>query len=498
MNLAPIPRLNKYLRILLITLPVLYIIIFIIISIIRIQYPYELEWMEGSSLEHVIRILAGKPLYVEPSLQFTPYIYPPLFYYLSAFIALFTGIGFFPMRLVSLLSTLISGFIIYKFVKRETNDRLSGLISSGLYFATFQMGAAWFDVGRVDNLALTFILASIYLLRYSHKSFLIILSGIFAVLSFFTKQSSSIIILSVIIGLFFTDKRKMWFYGATFLLITISLILMINHSTGGWFNFYIFYLPGQHKLLVKTTYNFWINGILKPMPIAFGLSILYFIFKSDSQNIKKIVFYVSIFAGAMWYSWFSIMHEGGYDNVLIPCFAIIAVFFGIAYKVLNDVVFSSSNENKPILISIFYIIIISQFFALFYNPSALVPKQRDVLAGNELFDKIKSYNGNVYVNCHPYLQRLAGQNSMATAMALWDVMRASPKYKIILTDELSLKFQNHVFDAIITDEDWQPPGIEKYYKLEGSLFNDKKSFYTLSGSKTRPEFLWLPKVSNGR
>ena len=39
-------------------------------SLRRITYPFELEWMEGGSLEHLMRVLRGERLYLRPSLEF--------------------------------------------------------------------------------------------------------------------------------------------------------------------------------------------------------------------------------------------------------------------------------------------------------------------------------------------------------------------------------------------------------------------------------------------
>ena len=85
---------------------VLYVVVFCVIVVSRISYPYELEWMEGGSVDHVKRILSGLQLYVEPDLQFVPFIYTPVYFYVSALFSKLLGIGFFPLRMVSFLSSL--------------------------------------------------------------------------------------------------------------------------------------------------------------------------------------------------------------------------------------------------------------------------------------------------------------------------------------------------------------------------------------------------------
>ena len=44
---------------------------FLFIVFSRITFPFTLEWMEGGSFIQVSRILAGQPLYVRPSFDFT-------------------------------------------------------------------------------------------------------------------------------------------------------------------------------------------------------------------------------------------------------------------------------------------------------------------------------------------------------------------------------------------------------------------------------------------
>src|SRR5439155_3823688 len=39
----------------------------------RVWHPYELEWLEGGSVEHVRRVLHGRSLYPAPSVDFVSY-----------------------------------------------------------------------------------------------------------------------------------------------------------------------------------------------------------------------------------------------------------------------------------------------------------------------------------------------------------------------------------------------------------------------------------------
>src|SRR5437899_11890330 len=83
-----------------------YPLAYVTIALTRMRFPFELEWMEGGVLDHVRRILAGQPLYVAPSLRFTPFIYPPLYFELGAVVCRVLGPGFAQLRLLSFLASL--------------------------------------------------------------------------------------------------------------------------------------------------------------------------------------------------------------------------------------------------------------------------------------------------------------------------------------------------------------------------------------------------------
>jgi len=54
------------LRWLLVVLSAWYLGSYLTVALLRVGYPFELEWMEGTIADHVRRILDGQPLYVPP------------------------------------------------------------------------------------------------------------------------------------------------------------------------------------------------------------------------------------------------------------------------------------------------------------------------------------------------------------------------------------------------------------------------------------------------
>jgi len=161
---------------------------FLYIAFSRITFPFTLEWMEGGSFIQVSRILAGRQLYVRPSFDFIPQIYPPFYYYLSALVDKIIGNHFIALRLVSILSTIGIFILIYLLVSQYSGSKLAGLLASALFGSTYELSGYWFDIARVDSLALSLLLLSIYLfLKNDIKES--VLGGLVFALSCFTKQT---------------------------------------------------------------------------------------------------------------------------------------------------------------------------------------------------------------------------------------------------------------------------------------------------------------------
>jgi 4-amino-4-deoxy-L-arabinose transferase-like glycosyltransferase len=135
----------------------------------RLPYPFEIDWMEGAMVDQVRRIVAGQPIYVAPSTEFVPFLYPPGFFYLSALLTQIVGEGFLGLRLVSALSS-VGVLVLIALVWRETGVRHLGVVAAGLFAATYRIGGTYFDVGRVDMLFLFLLLGSFFAIRFGSRT----------------------------------------------------------------------------------------------------------------------------------------------------------------------------------------------------------------------------------------------------------------------------------------------------------------------------------------
>ncbi len=489
-----------------------FIAAYLFVALSRIGYPFELEWMEGGSVEHVRRILAGRALYVAPSLSFVPFIYTPLYFHVSAVAAQIVGVGLLPLRLVSFASSLGCLALIGAIVRGETRSWRPAILAAGLYAATFRHSGAWFDLARVDSLFLMLLLAGVYALRArrTHRSFA--LAGALFGLSFLTKQAALPVIAAMTIFAIWTGRgRSLSFIACGWGLIASSTLLL-NRMSDGWYVYYVFDLPGQHPILPGKIVGFWIGDLAGRLPVAGAIAIGWIFFRSAALRGHRM-FYALLGAGMVGTSYLGRLHAGGYENVLMPADAFLAVMFGIATGGWLSTGRTASHPEAPAVRtaggpsgspgreSLIYAAWILQLGLLLYNPAKQIPRAADAGAGRRLVRILSEVRGDVLIPSHGYLAVMAGKESHAHIMAIRDVMRGRKgKARNLLDGEILDKLGGRRFGAVVLDaasfgedsssREWQNL-LKRDYESPQNLFEEKDVFWTVTGLRTRPERLFV-------
>lgn len=494
-------RLSKSLRYLLLSGGIFYLVTYIIIVVIRIQYPFALEWQEGASVDHVIRILSGHKYYIRPSLEFVPSIYTPLYFYVSAAVAGITGVGFMPLRLVSFISSLGSFFVIFLIVRRETGSIFSGVLAACLFIATFELSGSWLDLARVDSLFLFLLLTGIYLVRFAASKKSYFFAAILISLSFMTKQTALIISLPVMLYCILTDKRSVFSFIVPVIIIIGAGSFLLNYIHDGWFNFYVFELPKTTPIDERPLMHFLVKDIYLPLIIVFFIAAFYLMTQMINWNKKNFLFYFLTVSGMLGASLYSRYRGGGYYNVLLPAYAGMSILFGLGVNKLLEICGSFNTENGNLMKVFIYLICIAQFSfsSLIYNPFEQVPSKGSVEAGKKFIDRISQIKGDIFMPDHGYYSALAGKKSFANQMGMRDVITTSGKnhksIKAEFIDELKQAMKEKKFAAIIISsfEPWYPHDMEKYYKKEEKIFDDATVLLPVTGMETRPEYIYVPR-----
>jgi len=462
----------------------------------RIRYPFALEWMEGGMVDHVRRVLAGAPLYGEPTLEFTPFIYPPLYTWVSAAASTVMGVSFSTLRGVSLTATVGCLLLIYSYVRRETGSMAAPLLAAGLFASTFALNGRWFDLARVDSLFLLLVLWGAYTLRF-HGRRGSVAAGVLFALAFLTKQTALPIAL-VLIGrdLLVRRGRKRWLFGAVFATLAGGSVLLLNWLTDGYFYYYIFELPQGHRLVEGELLRFWTRDMLQPLGIAWGV-ILLVLWRTRRPKDGAPWFLVAFLVGMVGTAWMSRFHTASFVNVLMPAHAAISIGAAIGFHHL----FLASRERDKsrwhhLQAAIVGIACVAQFALLARDPRHTVPRPEDAQAGRAFLERLAEIEGPILLTSRGYILSRIGKDTWAHDMALRDVLRSHrTQRRKELEQSIRTRIRSGEFGAILLDSErsWFQADVLSRYELVESPLEAANGFWPRSGYRTRPHLLYLPK-----
>lgn len=465
-----------------------YILSYVIVALIRMHYPFELQWIEGASLIEVQRINAGKEIYTSPSIHYIPMIYPPLYFYTSALIAKILGSGFFPLRLLSFLSSLGCIGFIYAFIRKEGYNRWIAVSSGGLYAGCYSLTTGWFDVARVDSFFLLLALGGLYALRKAESPLSLATAGVLAWLAFLAKQSGFVIAAPMIIYTMCAYRKKSaWFIAPYLGLIAISIIFL-NHSTHSWYAYYVFKLPSQHTIETAKLLEFWTKDLFPGLFVAIAFAFLYLLIGINRSKSKEKIFYVCATLGMISTAWTGRLHSGGYVNVVMPAYAWISVLFGIGVGSLLE------RARSAELTLAIYLACFLQYACLVYSPGKYIPDEKDYRSGYKLVSLVSNVKGEVLIPFHPYIAVLAGKKPSFHRMVFSDICRSNDaKIKCQLNREINTAINSKKYKLIILDDLWLRDQVLKEYTSRGTVFSKLSDFKTRSGLPKRPRRMYIPK-----
>lgn len=454
--------------------------VYLYVALRRLGYPYELEWLEGGAVEIVRRAADGQSLYVAPTLHYVPYPYTPLYFWVSGLVAHVTGVGFLPLRLVSVLSSVGCFAILFRLVQRETGDPVAGALAAGLFAATYEIGFTWLDIGRVDSMYLLLLLASVAAARraWAPRSAPAAdepsdepgaragrdvragaLVGVLVFAAFFTKQSGLIAMAPVLVLLVVRRRRAGVAALGTVAALVAGSTVVLDHMTGGWYDYYVYGELMHQGVNGKAWGRFLPHDLLRPMWWAVLIGAAGLVVGARRRVLRGTwAFWLAVGAGLVASSFVARLHAGGAADVLIPAYAAISLLAGLGYgALLSD---RSSLSPSPSLETpappaaptqqptattadggrwvtrspawraglgaALAVAVVLQVAGLRYAVGPLVPTATDATAGRHLVALIGRQPGAVLVFDHPWYETMAGKPSFAQGEAVHDVLRSGP------------------------------------------------------------------------
>ncbi len=507
---------------------------FVAVAGLRIGTPYELEWMEGGMVDHVRRVLAGHQLYRPPSLAFTPYLYTPLYSYVAAPVAWVLGVGYLPLRLVSLVSALATMAVIAWWVRRETGSWWAGFVGAGLFASTFRVGGSWLDLARVDSLFLALLVGGLALARFAGTRRRAALAAVVLVLAVLAKQEALLPALAPIPFLWRRGRGVAVTYASVLAGGLLAVGGAMELASGGWFLYYVIEVPLAHNLLSSEVLGFWTRDMAKiaaaTLVAAIGLVLSARADRAaDGAGVatdvaepagrrlevdaeERLWFLVPVWLAAVASAWSGRLHTGGFDNVLLPVLAMTALMAGIgAGAVLatgprhptGDATGGRPAGAAPArwAVGLVAVLVAVQFATLVYDPASALPPSADRHRADELLATLRRLPGPVYLPGHGWYLARAGRPTGAQSAAIADVLRGpAGAGRHDLDVELRRMVSQRRFGSVVVDSDrvlsYLPRDFDRYYCQSRKIYRSGR-LTPIVGTPSGPLTVWLPRAHPG-
>jgi len=457
--------------------------------------PFVFEWGESAGLNQIYRILSGGALYDLPTLEFSPLVYTPLYYYLAAGASKVIGNTLFSARLISVISSIASVYLIMWIIQRETKNSLLAWISGMVYLACFALADGFYDLARVDSLYILIVMIAFSVIREAKIKTEYFLFGVLVVIGFFIKQSFIIVFLPLQMYLIYRHWKLSWITIAVEMIGISVPLFLINSNFDGWFFYYLFELPREHGYSFISAVNFWIGDTIRPLGILFAFGLIFLLSRLDSDQIfnkskaavggkSKIStedslngwwVYVLFFSGAAGAAWITRSSNGGGANNCMPIYAVVAISFGLG---AGYVLKTKRVAETPWFYSFIMLVISIQFIGLIYNPFNFLPTKDEIRLNVEMNSRIKDADLPVLI---PYRSHLSWELDQIPQIHIVNIFELTGYFKgevqptgVRLVNQIRMNICRQAYGLIVLDQSvpWFDEQLEFSYIQESVLNED--------------------------
>jgi hypothetical protein len=467
----------------------------------RIGYPYELQFFEGSTVEVSARVTEGLPLYGPPSTAWTPWPYPPLYFWITGQVGRITGINLPTLRSVSFAASLVALLLLVLIVRRTTSSATAGIVAAGLFAGTYRVTGAWFDAARVDSLLVMLLLLALYVAQRSHRARGGLLVGVVLVLAFLTKQNALIVAVPILAWLLV--RRRPAGVAAAVVVVagSVGSVLVGDAVTGGWYSPYVVSQLLGHGVVARWLLEFWLVDVALPFALVllavtwwgwstFGVrgrdvtpTVLRRWSGSDAGLVGAAV------VGLLMAGLAGRLHDGGYVNVAIPAHVAVSLLLGlVAGAALRD-----RRTTRRLLIGV-AVVVGAQVIVMSQWHTDVVPSAADRAGGDAFISELRRLPGTVLVPSHPFYLRLAGRAPHASGIAIGDLMatRPNPAREAMAA---ALPWSLDGVGAVVLDAPADTalfgPTLERDFTLVTSNVVPGDSFVPPTDVETKPSLLYI-------
>ncbi len=463
----------------------------LLVMVLRVGFPLELEWMEGGVLHQAHRFAHGQPLYPPPSRDLVPFLYTPGFAVLLGSLGKVFGLSYTLGRLISIISCIAIGWAIWRAVELAGKPAAHRIAAVALFASGYVFTFRWLDLARPDTLAMALCVWALVLLRDargSHRK--AVLAGVLMALSFWTKQTAATFVIASGVGALLVAPRQLPAYALSIALIDGGGVLLGNALTEGRLWHYIYELHQSHAFnderFEKKTWGMFVHaGPFVLLALALGLGALITRLKACRQRSQDAAgaAYWGIMAGTgLLVSALGYSTQWAEPNAFIPGVLMGSIAVGVLLPssgrlgqascllVIAQLVFSLAVEPK-------YQPIQSDGFAGLKHSYAwqswgrTVPSDERRAQAEALRAELEAGPGPILALQRPWWTVLAGSDGHVGSMGITDVL---PDDRVAIQKALVAELRDGAFAQVWTEGEpprWMLRGLGSYSlarRLHGS------------------------------
>jgi hypothetical protein len=205
-------------------------------------------------------------------------------------------------------------------------------------------------------------------------------------------------------------------------------------------------------------------------------------------------FWAAALVGMLAASWLGRLHAGGWPNVIMPGFAMLATVFGLGVAGALQLAEGQPIARRRSVEAFVLALAAVQLAVLAYNPKRFVPSAIDRASGEKVLEAMRAVDGDIWMPAHGHLAALVGKPIHAQEMAINDVVGiGGGRPGAALKAEIVNALKQKRFAAVIADTDFFRPEIEQNYRMRNPILTGKDGYFPVTGMRARPKGIYVPK-----
>ena len=517
------------------------------LGLARVVYPYALDLVEEDMVMQAWRVARGLPVFIAPNAEFVPQVYMPLFTWLGGLLMRLTGFGFWPLRLISFLSTVGTAVLLCIIGWWESGNKTAALAGGALFLGGYRLVGGWYDLARVDALFTFLCLAGLTVLVYgvrgqsgtqrgteetqSFTEIKLIWGAVLLGLALLTKQNGLLLAVVAAIYLFAAESaekdkksassaliRVLIYFVIPFALVAAVPVLVTEWVSGGWFSYYVVTVAYASPLDLGRLRNIFVWELAAGMGVLVGLTAVLAVQQMTRLALGDRRFLIAhlqslislnpwlVFGGtAVFISVAGRSTVGGNLNNMMIGYAFLCLIPALSFRSRRESIPAKKMDtrlrgydtNRWFWLGAMLI----QFWLVSFPlndglPQNFMPTAEMQAAGDALLAQVEAVPGEVWLLSHPSYALRAGKRPFVHLQSLWHArLRGAEPLPVDVVEAV----ETQQFAQIISDEsdffEKEPTFMAlllTHYEV-ATVLGDAHSPPTLSGPVIRPLTVYVPR-----